>query len=195
MSNNAIKKAWEHFLKKTHKVYVERCTKIESFEEYLSHRYRDNCYYYSAYALMGLEPQDRLVRGVIDLKYYKNYRHGWVEFTFENEEYVFDSRLEYVVPKQEYYNHFNPRIDYKKSQEEILKEFLNERCATKITEGFWQFKYFAMNADTETISYSQAIEIDRNNGFVPGALMLARLQLNKFNGTITRFIAYVEPSG
>ena len=50
-----MEKANRYFLQRTKKVYIERCTKIESFEEYLSHRYRDNCYYYSAYALMGLK--------------------------------------------------------------------------------------------------------------------------------------------
>lgn len=200
MNDNASKRVWEYFLTRTKVVYVERCTKIESFEEYLEHRYRNNCYFYSAYALMGLKPQDFLVRGDISLKsnyVWRNggYPHGWVEFEFEGEYYVFDSMLEKPVPKQEYYDDYKPQISYKKSQKEILEEFLNERCAFRISDNFWQFKYYAINETTRKLSQQDIIDIDRHNGHVPAALMLARMQINKFTGEITRFIAYVEPSG
>lgn len=195
MSTECMEKANRYFLQRTKKVYIERCTKIESFEEYLSHRYRDNCYYYSAYALMGLKPDDFLVRGYIDLDDWKDYHHGWVEFKFEEEEYVFDSRLKEVVLKQEYYEYFNPRIEYKKTQKEILAEYLNERCASKIQDGFWQFKYIVMNTDKDDIPYREIIANDKNNGHVPSALMLARVVISKYSSEITRFIAYSEPSG
>ncbi len=52
MSNECIERANRYFMQKTKKVYIERCAKIEPFEEYLRHRYHDNCYCYSAYALM-----------------------------------------------------------------------------------------------------------------------------------------------
>ena len=160
MSTECIEKANRNFIQRTKKGYIERCTKIESFEEYLGHRYRDNCYYYSAYALMGLKPDDFLVRGYIDLDDWKDYHHGWVEFKFEEEEYVFDSRIKGVVLKQEYYKYFNPRIEYKKAQKEILDEYLNERCAFKIQDGFWQFKYIAMNTDKVDIPYREIIAND-----------------------------------
>ena len=87
MLTNHIEDANRYFERKTKKVYIERFTKIEAFQEYLSYRYRDNCYYYSAYALMGLKPDDFLVRGYLDLDSRKNYHHGWVEFKFEEKEY------------------------------------------------------------------------------------------------------------
>lgn len=200
MSDNATERAWEYFLDRTKVVYVDRCTTIESFEDYLEHRYRNNCYFYSAYALMGLKPQDFLVRGDICLErnfVWRNggYPHGWVEFEFEGEYYVFDSMLEKPVPKQEYYDYYKPQITYKKSQKEILDEFLNERCAFRIADNFWQFKYFAINEKTKRLPYSEIIKIDRNNAYVPSALMFARMQLSKYTGEITRFIAYSEPSG
>ena len=113
MSTECIEKANRYFIQRTKKVYIERCTKIESFEEYLGHRYRDNCYYYSAF---------------------------------------------------------------------------------KIQDGFWQFKYIAMNTDKDDIPYLELIANDKNNGHVPSALMLARVVINKYNSEITRFIAYSEPS-
>lgn len=195
MAIEHVERANRYFRARTKRVYIERCTKIESFEEYLTHRYRDNCYYYSGYALMGLKPSDFLIRGFIDLDDYKDYHHGWIEFEFEGVEYVFDSRLKGVAQKQEYYEYFNPRIDYKKTQREILDEYLNEQCAFKIEDDFWQFKYFVSNAAEENLSYHQMLEYDKKNGHVPSVLMLARVQINKYNGEITRFIAYSEPSG
>lgn len=195
MSTEWIKRANRYFMESTKKVYVERSVKIEPFEEYLNHRYCDNCYYYSAYALMGLNPGDFLVRGYIDLNGRKNYHHGWVEFKYEENEYVFDSKIREVVLKKEWYERFNPRVEYQKTQEEILKEYLNERCAFKIQEGFWQFKGIVMNVDKADISYSDLIANDEKNGYVPSALMLARVVINKYSSEIMRFIAYAETSG
>jgi len=200
MSDNASERAWEYFLGRIKKVYVERCVKIESFEEYLSHRYKNNCYYYSIYALMGLKPQDYLVRGAITLKNewpWQNggYRHGWVEFVFEDEVYVFDSMLEKPVPKQEYYDYYKPQISYRQSQKEILDKFLNENCAIKIKDNFWQFKDCITHVNPKELSYSEIVEYDCNNGYIPTALMLGRIQISKYTGEITRFIAYSEPSG
>lgn len=198
MSNNSTERVWKYFLERTKKVYVERCIKIESFEEYLSHRYRNNCYYYSAYALMGLKPQDYLVRGAITLKDdwpYQNggYRHGWIEFVFEDEEYVFDSMLKTPVPKQEYYDYYKPQISYKKSQKEILDTFLYSPSAIKIEDNFWQFRDCVTHVSPNELSYDEIIEYDCNNGYVPTALMLARIQISKYTGEVTRFIAYSEP--
>lgn len=190
MSTECIEKANRYFIQKTKKVYVEKCTKIETFEEYLNHRYRDNCYYYSAYALMGLNPDDFLVRGYINLDNRRNYHHGWVEFKFEENEYVFDSMSKNIVLKQKWYEDFNPRIEYKKTQKEILDEYLNEQCAFKIQEGFWQFKGIVMNTDKDDISYNAILVNDEKNGHVPSALMLARIVINKYSSEIMRFIAY-----
>lgn len=192
MSTECIKKANQYFIKMTKKVYIENCIKIETFEEYLNHRYCDECYYYSAYALMGLNPDDFLVRGYIDLDGYKDYHHGWVEFKFEGNEYVFDSKINDVVPKQEWYESFKPKIDFRETQKKILDDYLNEKYAFKIQDGFWQFKYIVINIDKNDISYNEIIANDRSNGYVPSALMLARVVID--DSEITRFIAYSEPS-
>ena len=197
MSNEHKTKANRYFKKSVKKVYIERRANIESFEEYLSHRYRDNCYHYSAYALMGLKSNDFLVRGNICIPgdfFWKDggYSHGWVEFEFEGLEYVFDSMHKCVVPKQEWYELYKPRIDYKKTQKEILDEYLNERCAVKIKDGFWQFKYIVMNQETDNLSDLEIMANDKLNGYVPTILMLARVE--EYNSEIKRFIAYNQPS-
>lgn len=195
MNNTSIERVWEYFVERTKKVYVETRVKIESFEEYLSHRYRDNCYYYSGYAIMGL----KLVRGDIALKDewpYQNggYRHGWVEFMFEDEEYVFDSMLKTPVPKKEYYDYYKPQITYKKSQKEILDRFLNEFAAIKIDDCFWQFKSSVTHVSAKELSHNEIVEYDYNNGYLPSALMYGRIQISRYTREVTRFIAYSEPS-
>lgn len=183
----------EYFFQRTKKVYIEQCTKIVSFEEYLKQNYSEECYYYSAYALMGLKPSDFLVRGYINITSF--YHHGWVEFEFQGKDYVFDSRLENIVLKQKYYEKYSPRITYKKTQKEILDEYLNEKYAFEIIKGFWQFKYFIVDFDTATIPPLEVmLDYDEKNGYIPSSLMLARVVVNKYNSEIQRFIGYSEPS-
>ena len=182
-----------YFFQRTKKVYIEQCTKIVSFEEYLKQHYSEECYYYSAYALMGLKPSDFLVRGYINITSF--YHHGWVEFEFQGKDYVFDSRLENIVLKQKYYEKYSPRITYKKTQKEILDEYLNEKYAFEIIKGFWQFKYFIVDYDTATIPPLEVmLDYDEKNGYIPSSLMLARVVVNKYNSEIQRFIGYSEPS-
>ena len=194
MCTECIAKANWYFSQMTEKVYIETYEKIESFKEYLNHRYRDNCYYYSAYACMGLKPDDFIVRGNINVDG-RYYHHGWVEFFFDGNEYVFDSMIKNVTLKEKWYKIFNPRVDYRKKQKEILDKFLNEKCAFKIQEGFWQFKRIVMNTDKENIQYHEIIANDKNNGYIPSALMLARVVIDKYSSEVIRFIAYSESSG
>ena len=142
---------------------------------------------------MGLKPSDFLVRGYINITSF--YHHGWVEFEFQGKDYVFDSRLENIVLKQKYYEKYSPRITYKKTQKEILDEYLNEKYAFEIIKGFWQFKYFIVDYDTATIPPLEVmLDYDEKNGYIPSSLMLARVVVNKYNSEIQRFIGYSEPS-
>lgn len=64
-------------------IFVNRCNAkgIETFEKYLAYRYRDNCYYYSGYAILGLNNDDYLMRGDICIS---------EDFIFENGGYSHD---------------------------------------------------------------------------------------------------------
>lgn len=176
------KNATRYFLQKTKKVYIEtnNVNGIETFKKYLRHRYSDNCYYYSAYALMGLNHSDFLIRGMIALSSNSssNYAHGWVEFTFEGNEFVFDSRIEGIVPKKTYYETFRPKITFKKSQLDIIKQYLTSEYTIQITTNIWQFKDYIDDNDYD-------------NGYVLNALRLSRIEY--IGGKITRFLAYDEP--
>lgn len=196
MQNNIITPN-EYFIRSTKKVYIEREYILESFKEYLEHRYGDNCYSYSFCALMGLNSNDYLVRGNIDVRGHFDYHHGWVEFKYKDNWYVFDSLIYGVTPKDKWYETYKPKIDYKKSQKEILDTFLNEKNAFKINECFWQFKYYVNNEGKDHYSPDEFEKFvrpfNKANGFIPALLMYARLQLNPYTEEIMRFIAYDEP--
>jgi|GEM_PF-2073005 hypothetical protein len=193
-----IEDANRYFEKQTKKVYVERCNSngIETFEQYLNYRYRDNCYYYSAFALMGLNCDDYLVRGFINYPDYQYYAHGWVEFKFNGKEYIFDSMIKGIILKSEWDKEFSPEITYRKTQQEILDEYLTTDNAVEITENFWQFK--------------NVIDDDASHGYVLNALRLSRVEIFTWceedkslmkllninpKEKVKRFIAYSEPSG
>lgn len=119
-----------YFDRRMRKIFVDRCnTKgIETFKEYLAYRYRDNCYYYSGYAIMGLSDDDYLVRGELHIPgdfiwETLGYSHGWVEFKYRGKEYVFDSMCRGIVPKDEWYEEFKPNIKFKHSKMEIIESF------------------------------------------------------------------------
>ena len=51
-----------------------------------------------------------------------------------------------------------------------------------------------MNTDKDDIPYREIVANDKANGYVPSALMLARVVINEYSSEIIRFIAYSEPS-
>lgn len=119
-----------YFDRRMRTIFIDRvCAKgIETFEKYLSYRYQDNCYYYSGYAIIGLNNDDYLIRGdlcISDDFIWKDggYSHGWVEFKYMGKEYVFDSMCRSIVPKAEWYEEFNPNVKFKYSKKEIIESF------------------------------------------------------------------------
>lgn len=190
MSDKLTQRANVYFEKRCSIVYVERCYKIESFSQFLQHRYRNSSYYYTFFALMGLQSNDSLVRGYINFRDWKNYNHGWVEFTYEENEYVFDPFLKTVMLKQEWYEEFNPSIQFKKTQKEILDTYLNEKYAFKIDNKFWQFKETVIDCDDGKLSYHKFLEINMKNGYIPSTLSYARVVMGKISPEVFRFIGY-----
>ena len=193
-----VAKANEYFQKETQKVYIDRCNSlgIETFEQYLNHRYRDSCYNYSFYALMGLKNTDNLIRGIIDVygRGKCNYHHGWVEFMYDGEEYIFDNHFSKVVSKEDWYLVRSPQIRYKKSKKEILDKYLNEDYGYKVTEGFWQMKEVIYKGYKNYKQIKEAEKANEADGYVPGNLQRARVVLSSYDGEVKRFIAYDPPS-
>lgn len=110
---------------------------------------------------MGLLETDNIVRGKIDVDENDNcsYEHGWVEFSFDGKEYVFDSLNYSIVEKQLYYEHMTPIITYKVSLEEILSIFTLPENSVQISEDTFKVKSF-------DLVYNQFV-IDSSHLFLP----------------------------
>lgn len=133
----------EYFFSCMKKVYVDRVYIVESFEQYLRHRYRTNCYFYSGYAVMGMKADDRMVRGDICLDHdwmwcNGGYGHGWVEFLYDGEEFVFDSMCESVMAKELWYKKFRPQNIVSYTHQEILKNILLPSNCRLLPNGFYE---------------------------------------------------------
>lgn len=170
-----------YFVNRMRKIFVDRCVGIENFDQYLAHRYRTNCYFYSAYAIMGMLHTDFLVRGDITLAddwqwCDGGYGHGWVEFSFLGTEFVFDSACQNVVPKEEWYEKFKPENMIKITQKQILEKLIPS------THCFERGAFYQIRTETDD-------ETDQNylvKPFKDAVVFLKR-------DIIMRFIAYRDP--
>lgn len=116
-----------YFFNRMENIFVDRgvYNVVETFKQYLDHRYRNNCYEYSSTAIMGMQGNDYLVRGTLTLSSdwrWENggYGHGWIEFLYDGKEFVFDSRCSSIILKQDWYKQFNPQNIVKFTKKEIL---------------------------------------------------------------------------
>ena len=192
----------EYFFKQLEKIYVNRCNSlgIETFDKYLSYQYQGNCYYYSAWALMGLDNNAKVVRGRININLNKkawfnysihrqypnsNYYHGWVEFTFNGEEYVFDSMISTVVSKKWYYKNKQPVVNCKITLEEVIKMCIGD----KDTEQIAPYTYKTGNL---YMKYYKSHEKDTT--YLACPMSKAIIELEPSENKIKKFIAYDPPT-
>ena len=147
------------------------------------------CYLLTAWALLGLGPEDTRVCGEVDVFTHdgqlarKGYKHAWVEFQVKDNYLVYDPLYDFVIPRDLYYEICHPgKITSRKTWREILKQYLNKRYAFQVDEETWQFK-----SEKET-SYDK----DEMNGYVFNALQKGRIHgwYLKDDGHIEAFIAY-----
>ncbi len=159
MDNNRNKMlANQYFLKQMENIFVDRGVYkvVENFSEYLGHRYRNNCYEYSSTAIIGMRQDDYLVRGSLTISYDwmwadGGYEHGWVEFLYNGDEYVFDSRCKGVVPKDEWYSEFNPQSIVKFTRQDIFNTVFVPENMICLGNCVYQIKDIYMENDTEKI--------------------------------------------
>lgn len=139
------------------KYFVERMKKIQLvnpkngdqydfFGRHLSPKGR-YCYYLTVLALLGLEKNDKRYCGMIDTMpkpgYQRrtDYLHSWVEYHFENEIFVYDPLVGCAIPQDAYYETCNPRkVSSQRTQVEVLKPYLNNRYANRVSDDIWTFK-------------------------------------------------------
>lgn len=169
----------EYFFEQTKKVFIDRRPSpygIESFEKFLGYRYQQICYYYSAWAIMGLEDTDKLIRGRIDVgnelgflyqKMFPNmerpnsdYNHGWVEFFYQGKCYVFDNLLKEIVLKEDYEDYRKPVIHCELTKKELIEIYTDSNHAYQ-ENGIYHIKELDVELMHTAIALSKAtIELD-----------------------------------
>lgn len=172
----------QYFLNRMEKIFVDRGVYkvVETFAQYLNHRYRNNCYEYSGTAIIGMKPDDYLVRGSLTLSddwMWENggYGHGWVEFVYNGEEVIFDSRCKGIVPKKEWYEEFKPQDIVKFTKKQVLDTIFTPERVKTLQDGTCQ-----CNSDYD--------EHDSNHIFNP--FRNAKIYITGM--TVKKFIAFKE---
>lgn len=143
-------KATEYFNEEVTKIYVRRNCKISQFNEFAHNPKGGRAYYLSSWALMGLQPDDYLIRGQVDLpdrpgwKAQPNYKHGWIQFLYQDDWFIYDP-LESHVWEQNHWEevHKPHNITFNLSQKEILTLALKDEAfdnAHQINDYIYQFK-------------------------------------------------------
>jgi len=159
------KQATEYFNKKMDKVIV----KGHKLSYLLKDPEKGLCYYYSSFAILGLTGIDLLVRGKVRLPNHteSDYRHGWVEFKFEGNWWVFDDRCGKPIKKEEYYQQFQPVIESKISLSYMLN-YIEKTYGKNISKReIWDneflisLPYVKLDYDSE----ENRVVIDQNNKF------------------------------
>ncbi len=82
---------------------------------YLNHR----CYAGSMISILPMQDSDQLVRGTLHSGEKHDYNHGWIEFTFDNQRYVYDTTAKRIFDRDHYYNILCPINIMRKTNEEV----------------------------------------------------------------------------
>jgi hypothetical protein len=95
------------------------------------------CTYLSSSIILAMNQDDMLVNGNLAPESAKGYDHYWVEFYYFDEWYVLDGVLMNVYNKEQYYLVFNPIVNFKKSNEELMKDDFVRKHAELLKNPEW----------------------------------------------------------
>lgn len=100
--------------------------KNRPLKDYFDMKYVGNCYYYSTYMFLCIGENAKLVRGTISLEKSEDnrpyYRHGWVEFEYNGEWFVYDDHYYYPIPIKLWHEVVSPyEVDAKFTQTELIE--------------------------------------------------------------------------
>ncbi len=85
------------------------------------------CWQTTESAILFFQDDDCIERGILKFGYnYPDYDHSWICFTFEGEEYVFDSCLAILCKKEDYYKTFLVERRGKVSAREVKRTLWNQ---------------------------------------------------------------------
>ena len=170
--------AMAYFRKATKKCFIVNTLKQgheECFQDFLDKHYKNYSLYYSAYAIMGMNPEDILVRGKVKGK---KAEIGWIEMDFQGDLLVFDFETLEIRSLDEFYEIYQPQVTVYISQKEILDKYLSsERAVFDSNKNCYLIKNILEPEDIENGTYM----INRS-----------KIQMEKENGKVTKFVAFEE---
>ena len=147
------------------------------------------CYFLTVLAVMGLQREDRRFCGIVDTiakpnrQTVKDYKHSWVEYSFNNETFVYDPLVGCAIPQEMYYTKCNPRkVKSRRSQIEVIKPYINSHYAYRIASADWQFKAHSK----DIIDENQ----EKNTCFIFSALQRGRL-IGHFDGNDCEVVSFI----
>ena len=147
--NTALWRADQYFAKQMQKITILKGdgSRFYDFHEIRVNKGGGRCYQYTVWALLALNDGDCRYCGTIDTiedggyRRSKNYEHAWVEFTVEDDIYLYDPLLDHVVPHDIWYELCNPRnITSKLTKRELLEHYMTPDYAYEVSVDTWQFK-------------------------------------------------------
>ena len=83
------------------------------------------CWQTTETAILFLDDYSYLKRGYLKFSDKTNYYHSWIQFNFENEEYIFDPCLNIISSKNDYYSIFEINEIASINSKEIKEYFIN----------------------------------------------------------------------
>lgn len=82
------------------------------------------CWETTETAIMLLENEDYIERGILKFHQYKNYEHSWICFRYQGMEYIFDPYLNFLCEKEIYTKIFEANVKASVTAEKVQDEFI-----------------------------------------------------------------------
>lgn len=83
------------------------------------------CWQSSTFLSIFFLDSDKVTRGELSLYEKDLYNHSWIEFNYENKDYIFDPSLNIICDKENYYQVFNVRNTYQVETSRIKMELVD----------------------------------------------------------------------
>jgi hypothetical protein len=97
------------------------------------------CIYISTAVSLGMESSDFLVNGNLVPEHPDGFEHQWVEFCYFGKWYVIDSAWKKIFDRSDYYLAYNPFINFKKSNAELMEDDFVRKHAELLKNPEWSY--------------------------------------------------------
>jgi hypothetical protein len=135
---------WIHLHNKLNHIYLggyalEDILYDDSRNGYAAFNNGGECIYISTAAILAMEPTDFLVNGNLVSEHPNGYEHQWIEFCYFDKWYVVDSAWKKIFNRSDYYLAYNPIINFKKSNSELMKDDFIRKHSELLRNPKWSY--------------------------------------------------------